>query len=351
MVLMSLALANKEDNVKDININYIEGDYNSFLEDKKANSYHTFKSYRGDLKQFFDIMYDKEPKFVTLEDLEKTTGNDITSFRLKLRSKYPINKTVNRKVNAVKSFFKYMETDNENVRSAIFNKTKKLKETNSSQWGILTYEEVLEMIDISKGFEHGDQLTLLIELGFKTCIRLDALLTMTWGNIHKRHQHGKDIWTIEVIDKGEEHVKAIADNVKERLDSLRWSSSNEEKVFKNWHEHKVGDAIRKMCKEMNIDPRRKIRFHSLKKAGINFVFDSTGDIMMAQKQGNHKSAKTTIDSYMKHKEDLTSMPSYTMGEEINLSSLTEMNKEDLLELIQKSSATTKLELIRLSGNL
>jgi integrase len=342
---MSLAVL-MNNNVEKITINYIKDDYDSFLSDKRANSESTFKAYRSDLNQFFMEVYGKEPQHVTVEDMSKTTGNEIFEYRNRLREKYSSNSTVNRKINAIRSFFNYMETDYENIRSAIFNKTKKLKENNKRGWGVLTYEEVMEMVKLSKNKDNGYELSMLVEIGFKTCIRLGALLDMTWGNIHQREQHGKKIWVIDVIDKEERHVKAIADNVYDRLLELKKTDSFDEEVFKNFHPHKVGDMIHKLCEKMDIDPRRNIRFHSLKKAGINFVYDSTGDIMMAQKQGNHKDPSTTIKSYMEHKEDLTAMPSYTMGETIDLSALKTLSKEEILEVIAKSSATVQLELLR-----
>lgn len=334
------------DNVDRLPINYIGGDYDSFLADKKAGSESTFKAYRSDLNQFFQLVYGKEPHHVTVEDMAETTGNQVMEFRNALREKYSSNSTINRKINAIRSFFNYMETDYKDIRSSIFNKTKKLKENNKRGWGVLTYEEVVDMAKLSKNKDNGYELSMLVEVAFKTCIRLGALLDMTWGNIHQREQHGKKIWVIDVIDKEEKHVKAIADNVYERLLELKEGDSFDEKVFKNFHAHKVGKMINELCEEMEIDPRRNIRFHSLKKAGINFVYDSTGDIMMAQKQGNHKDPSTTIKSYMEHKEDLTAMPSYTMGDTIDLSALKELTKDELIELIAKSSATVQLELLR-----
>lgn len=326
--------------------NYILEDYLSYLEDKKAGSVSTYKNYRGDLKQFFSIKFGKDEEHVTIEDLEGVTGNDVVDYRNDIRKKYSSVATVNRKINAIKSFFKFMEADHPSIRSAIFNKTKNIKNPKKKGWGILTYEEVVDMIELSKGFENGCELSILIELAFKTGIRLEALLSMKWGDIYQRHQHGVDVYTIEVVDKGEQHIKAIADNVYDRLSELRWTNKDEESVFKNFHPHKVGKAISDLCNMMSIDPRRKIKFHSLKKAGINFVYDATGDIMMAQKQGNHKSATTTMESYMKHKEDLTAMPSYTMGDSIDLSPLESLSKVELMQLIEKASATCQLELLR-----
>jgi len=325
----------------------INDDYDNFLNDKKANSFNTYKSYKGDLEKFFGVIFDIEPKHVTIEQIESLTGSDIIKYRNMLREDCA-SSTVNRKMNSVRAFFKFLEVDNPSVRSAIFNNAKKIKQNDSNGWGILTYEEVMQMINLSKGMKNGEEVSLFIELGFKTSIRLNGLLEMTWNDIYLRHQHGKDIRVIEIIEKGSKHTKAISDEVYSRLEKLKCDDNNS-RVFRNLHAHKVGKIIKELSEQMGIDPRRNIRFHSLKKAGVNYVYDVTGDIMLAKKQGNHKSASTTIDSYMKYKEDLTSMPSYTMGEDIDLSPLKELSKEELLAVIESCSASAKFEILRNKG--
>lgn len=341
-----MAIALKKENVVDIRQDYITKDLEVFLENCKSNSLATYKNYKGDLKQFFKMMYDKEPQFVTVDDLINTNGNHMVEYRNELRNMYSSTSTVNRKINCMRSFFKYMETDYPEIRSSIFNKTKNLKQLDEKGYGVLTYEEVMSMIELSKTYVEGKELSLLIELAFATGIRLSALLDLKWSNFNEKYEHGKKINVIEVIDKSEVHKKAISDTLMEKVNSMKMFDSLEEKLFKTLYDKKVGKYIARLCKELNIDEKRNIKFHSLKKASINHVYDITGDIMMAQKQGNHKSPSTTIKSYMAHKEELSAMPSYTITDGIDISELEELSKEELIKLIANSSASTKLELLR-----
>lgn len=333
-------LEGQKQNVQEMKT-YALDKFELFLADKKASSINTYRNYLVDLKQFCKVIYGKEMDFVTIEELEQTTSENILEYRNKLREDGMANSSVNRKLNSARSFFAFMEASNPNIRKAIFNVAKKLAE-NVRGYGVLTWEEVEIMIELAKKTKGGESLSLLIELAAKTCIRLDALLTLTTEEIFLREEHGNKIWTIETIDKGQEHIKPISDTLCEKIQA---HVDEEGRIF-HFTTHKVGKYMNELVTRMELDPRRNIKFHSLKKAGINFVFEKTGDIMLAQQMGNHKSAITTMKSYMKHKRDLSAMPSYTIGEKIDLSSLEALSKEELLEAIGKLSSGSQLELLR-----
>jgi integrase len=334
---------------------YISDEFEGFLAQKSKN---TAKNYRGDLNQFFNFMFEKDAKFVTIEELATVTGSDVVSYRNKLESKQ-VEKgkkgskvtakqkgtTANRKITAIRTFFKYLEADFPEVRSAIFNKVEKVDTHDKRGWGELMLNEVNEMVEKVKKYDDGKELSVLFEVAFITAIRLDALLTATYNeNIYHINEDGNDIWVIDVIDKDKRHVKSISDELKAKLDSLgHFGNVN---IFKNLHEHKVGDAIRDLVKEMNLDPRRNIRFHSFKKASVNYVLDITGDIKQAQLHANHSSATTTLESYIRRSRKLTSQPSYYMDKGVDTTPLHELSHEDLLKLIEKSSIGIKAELIR-----
>jgi len=319
---------------------YIKGELENFLKSKSEN---TAKNYLGDIKQFCLYMFKKECQFVTVEDLASITGDDLVCYRNHLQESMK-GTSANRKIKSVRSFYKYVEADHPDVRTAIFNKVEKVKENDKKGWGELTLEEVNEMIQRVKSYNNGDELSVLFEVAFITAIRLDALLTLNYEeNVFLKNEDGKNIWVIDVIDKDKKHIKSISNDLKSKLDSL--GRFGRERVFGNLHEHKVGDAIRSLVVEMGIDPRRNIRFHSFKKASINFVLDMTGDIKQAQLHGNHSSAKTTLDSYVRRSNKLSAQPSYYIGTELDTSPLNELSKEELLSLIENSSVSTKIELL------
>lgn len=320
-------------------LRYASSKIENFLNDKSEN---TAINYRIDINQFTQFFFGKKLEYILEDELEKIEADDIINYRNHLKGINLANNSINRKINSMKSLYKYLEAGNPKIRRAIFNVAKSLME-NPQSWGVLSWEECLEMIERSKKFNHGEEFSILIEVAVKSCIRLSALLNLTWDNIYDKVQKGEKIKVIETIDKGQPHLKPISEKVWNRIETLK----GKKKVFDNFHPHKVGDYLDELCKEMNIDDKRNISFHSFKKAGISYVFDTTNDIMLAQQQANHKSSATTMKSYLEHKKDLKEIPSYTMGEEISMSDLEGLTKEQLLQCILQMKSSSKLELLRI----
>jgi integrase len=319
-------------------LRYASAKIENFLNDKSEN---TATNYRIDINQFTQFFYGKDLEYILEDELEQIEADDIITYRNFLRGKYA-NATVNRRMNSMKSLFGYLEAGNPLIRKAIFNVAKSLME-NPKSWGTLTWEEAKEMSELAYKLPHGHEFSILIEVAVKTCIRLSALLNLKWEQIYDKDQKGEKIKVIETIDKGQPHLKPISEKVWERLETLKGN----EKVFANFHPHKVGNHLDQLCKWMNIDAKRLITFHSFKKTGIAYVFDTTNDIMLAQQQANHKSSATTMKSYLEHKKDLREIPSYTMGEEITLQDLESLTKEQLLKAINQMKSSSKLELLRI----
>ena len=323
-------------------LRYASKKIENFLNDKSVN---TAINYRIDINQFTQFFFKKDLEYVLEDELEKLEADDVITYRNWLREKYA-NATVNRRINSMKSLYGYLEASNPLIRKAIFNVAKSLME-NPNSYGSLTWEEVQEMAERANKLTDGHEFSVLIEVAVKTCIRLSALLNLKWEQIYDKNQKGEDIKVIEVIDKGQPHLKPISEKLFERISTLKGNK----KVFQHFHPHKVADHLAIICKEMNINEKRNISFHSFKKAGINYVFDTTGDIMLAQQQANHKSSATTMKSYLQHKEDLRDIPSYTMGEEISIDNLNNLSKEQLLQAIDKIKSSSKLELLRIVKEL
>jgi integrase len=339
---MTTAFAHKntENQLKD----YIGYRIDNFLNDKKARSENTFKNYKIDVEQFFHYLFGRHYSYITAKEVESITSDEIIEYRLKLQEEGKANATINRKITSVRKLFSYLEATNPNIRKAIFGVIDKMKENDTVSYGVLTWEEAVEMVSLAKTYKEGEKLSLLIELAVKTCYRLRALLEITLDHIHIEEKNGQKYHVIKIVEKGEKHIKPISENVYNRLEEI--AVDRKQPIF-DFSPHTIGRRFQSLTEQMKLDQRRNLKFHSLKKCGINFVFDSTGDIMLAQQQGNHKSATTTMKSYLEHKTDYSKMPSYTMGESIDLSLLEDLSKEELLELIKSATSGTQLELLRM----
>lgn len=330
---------NDQNQLKD----YIGFRIDNFLNDKKARSENTYVNYKIDIEQFFEFLFKRHYSFLTVQDVENITSDDLVAYRVALKSEGKVNSTLNRKIASVRKLFGYLESTYPKIRKAIFNVVEKMKENDSSAYGVLTWNEGTDMVELAKSYKDGEKLSLLIEMAITTCYRLGVLLELTLDQIHIENKNGQDYHVIKMIDKGEKHDKPISPKMYKRLEAL--ATSKNEPIFP-FSVHTVGRRFQELVKEMKLDERRNIKFHSLKKCGINFVFDSTGDIMLAQQQGNHKNANTTMKSYLEHKTDYSKMPSYNIDMEVDLKPLEQLTKEELLELITNSTTGTQLELLR-----
>lgn len=356
----SLSIKNLKFNEKvaPIKINYIKSYFDSFLDSKSVN---TKKNYEVDLKLFFDFTFQKDVTHVTVEDIVATTSVDAIRYYNFLSTeanngKPYKNSSINRKINSVRSFYKFLVVDFREINANIFNNVNSKDESvDQKGYGNLTWEEVEEMVRLSlelsetvSSFE-GSQTAMLIRLASITSMRLDALLRLTWEeNFTVETSQGKDIHVISIVDKAKLHKKPISDDVYEEL---RSNLSDSGKLFPNLYSHKVGNNIKVLRTHMNIPESRNIRFHSLKKAGVNEVLKRTNNIHLASLQGNHASLNTTQRHYIAVNEDLSTLPSYSLDKEVDLKKAENYTKEQLLKALNKMSDGSKMEFLNLLETL
>lgn len=322
-------------NITQLNVGTVHNKVATYIKKKARKSEKTAQAYEADFRQFCKIALGKELEYLKDEDLAIDT-EIICKYQDLLCEKYK-GTSVNRKMSAIKSIFEYLAIDNKNIRMEVFNAVETLPKF-TNHYGVLEKEEVDQMIELAKELPNGEEKSALIWLAFQTGIRLNALLNLKWEDI-KRIQN---VWVVTVYDKGNKYdEKPIPDALYARLSAFRGDG---EKVF-NMTPKTAERTIKTLCERMGIDADRNITFHSLKKAGINYILDITGDIDLAAKFGNHKTIQTTYESYANRKKDYAEMPSYTIGQEIDTSALDNLTKEQLLEIIRSCKDATKIEIM------
>lgn len=351
-------LAQESSNVLNIGIEYIQDYYNKFLADFVEG---TAKNYKTDLNLFFKQVYGKSPEFVTIQDIESTKMLDVVSYNqylseeiektvkgeLVTEPRYK-NNSINRKINAVKSFFKFLSKDYKTIDEDIFKGIKRKKPSlDTKGWDGLDWMEAIDIWEFaSVNFgKDSNQLSMLFKLASITSVRLDALLSSEWEkHWYTKNERGVIVNYIEIQDKGEMHKKPISEAFYNELQDKLGTSG---KLFPNMHPNKVGDAIKKTTTELGFDPRRRIVFHSFKKTGVMRALEKTGNMYKAKQQGNHKSITTTEAHYLKYKECLMDMTSFTMDEDIDVKvELDKYSKEELVKAIAQLSDGAIYELLR-----
>jgi integrase len=346
-------LAIKKNNTQEL-ANYI----NKYVEGWLLNLSETSRNcYLIDVKQFFKVVLKNEIQFVTIDDIYSISTLDISNYIKYLKnehvnrdgSKGLKNASIKRKINVLRSLFKYLQSNFKDINPAIFNSIKLPSEDlDRESYSVVKWEEGKKMWEYAEqNFgEESNQIAMLIKLACITSIRLNALLNITWEeHFFQKEQKGEIINYIEVIDKNKKHKKSIST---EFYNELRNKLDNTGKLFPSLYPHKVGKYIKEIVDALEFDERRKITFHSLKKAGIHRTLEKYGDLEKARIQGNHSSMNTTVKHYMEFSEDLTELPSYSLDQDVDvLPIVNNLSKDELVQAILKMSDSSKLELIRI----
>lgn len=312
--------------------------------DKK--SHNTAIAYKNDIDQFFMFMLNKPTEQITLSELQFKYA-DIVRYQLYLGERYAPT-TVNRKIASVRSFFEFLEKNYpDKIKTAIF-KVDKVREVGINHSGILTWEEVLQMIEIVKKQRKGTCKALLIETATITGIRVDALLRLELKDIKQIDGYR----VIEVLDKGQKiDEKPISEELYQRIVAyVEKRKSNETRIF-DISKKSVNNMMKQLREEMNISHERNITFHSFKKTGINEVWQITGDLMAVAQQGNHSDPTTTMKFYMEQCKDWSKMGSMLIGKPVDVSPLESLSKQELLKLIKRCNRGIQIELMKQFENM
>lgn len=325
------------DKIVILNQNNVFSSITAFINDRGANSDNTKKAYETDIRQFFQMMRQKEVEHLKEADLI-FQHKDILRYKEELSNLYNSNTTVNRKLSTIKNLFEFLKIDHQGIRTEVF-QVGRLKEKVNS-YGVLSLDEAQKMIEVAKELPSGTEKSLIIELATFTSIRLTALLSLTWKNI----KNVDGFWIVSVYDKGEKlDEKPISNDLYTRLLVLKTDSY---KIF-TLTDKTCQRAIKQLCEKIGInDEERNITFHSLKKVGVNWIIDATGDITKGAQQGNHSNIQTTFKHYRSKRKDFGSMAGILMSNQVDLSPLEDMNKEELIQLIQSSSLSTKFDIAK-----
>lgn len=328
-----------------INTRSVHNDIETFLRDKALNSENTAKAYAADIRDFFLYMCGKEIGQLTVDELHFEHG-DILDYRVYLMEEKEYGVTsVNRKMTSVKQVMEHLSRYERYsfLRVETFT-VDKLKGEGES-YGDFTFDEVMEMVERVKKQDKGMEKSLLIDFAARTSFRLESILEITW----KAFEVKEDKVLVTVVGKGKKKdEKPIPLSLYDNLLSLVRPGSD--KVF-TLTKKTAQKAVRTLVKEMNLDERRNLVFHSLKKVAPNWIMDTTGDIKKAAIQGAHSSIETTYKHYLNRNVNYDDMAGLNMGKEIDLSVLDGMSTEELMMIIRQSNISTKNDLVNIAKKI
>lgn len=322
------------------------GCLDTFLTRVGQNSKNTRNTYERAIRDFFLDMRGKKVESLVERDLVFTKGQ-VESYQVRLKEKFK-GTTVNTKMSALKKAYMKLEDYGFDVRATWFD-VDRYSEHEKESYDSMTFDEVMKAIELIKETRKGEEKALFIEMAFVTAFRKESLKTISMNSIY-RHNDGE--YVVEVIDKGNRKSKnKISKDLYERLYSF---AKSEEKRLDEDIFVLTNKTIRGMMNYIreNIDfGKRRIVFHSLKKASIEEVALQTGyDLKAMQAQGHHASVQTTLDHYMS-KKTVDDMEAVDMYSEAPVEEFESMSKEELLEMLNNAPRDIQIKLLRQEGKM
>ncbi|MFL1672472.1 tyrosine-type recombinase/integrase [Paenibacillus dendritiformis] len=322
------------ENVTKINSNRVCNHIISFLNGKKNTSKNTAKAYETDIKQFF--LYCKGK---TIEQLEEgdlpVLMSDIYDYRTYLlENKKYTNMSSNRKIKSVRSLYRFFKGNGYDVNPDAFN-IGHLPD-DSSAYGILTREEVfcLASLALESELYNPYMKRALILTAFGTSMREDALLNLTYDDI-RASSEDPNLFIIEpkFLDKGKKIRKEIHPDIYSAILEARERGGRKQsdRIF-TIDPKGICYMMKRLVKKAGFDSKRNITFHSLRKAGTEFVNEYTGGDMTAiTAQGDWSSPVIPYKHYIKKPTNLAGTAAF---ENIDENVFDQLKHEDLLHLVK-----------------
>lgn len=281
----------------------------------------TYKTYRNYFNQFL-VFLEEEYENVHLydPDMLENAVNILEDFMTFCSSTLGNNKKViNTKVSAISSFYHWSVKRGEG-KMKVHPFDKKLDRMKGAKDEKLIGHHFLDGAQIEaisshlvedskkdKGRKFDIQDRLMWHIALDSANRLGALAKLTVSSLNLENMTFEDI-----REKGGKMVEApFTDETKviieewlelrKDLDDLKCDAMFMVKYngeYKKMSTTSIYKRVKKMGTIIGLDDFRP---HCIRKTQLNRVYEITGDITMAQELGNHNSAETTIQSYVRPK--------------------------------------------------
>ncbi|OMD09833.1 tyrosine-type recombinase/integrase [Paenibacillus odorifer] len=338
-------------NIQLLSVNNIQTAIESFLTEMGDRSASTKTAYKKDIQRFFSMMKGKEISQLIESDL-RVTKTDVIRYRTLLKDTLKTDQTpkykrssINRFINSIRSLYQYLNSDGfESLINMSAFSINSLPENDSESAGEITESIFIAMVDKALTLENGLLKSLLIGLAGRTAIRLSALLALKWSDIHYiNHGRHKGNWEIVVIDKGnKKNEKYVSDKFHQRLLAIK--VEGQDRIF-NISTTAVDNMIKRICKLLKLPEDNNISFHSLKGFAINTTADNGGTWIDIAEMGDHASAQTAKDYYLKRNKDYTKSAGYIIDEEFDINVLNDLNKMELLKIINDMDKNVQRQIV------
>lgn len=253
-----------------------------YLQFEKGLSEKTIKSYKVDLRDFFDA---------TKKEYDEIKKEDIYKYIEDIKKKFKHN-TVQRKVSAVKSFFKFLYV-NKNIKKDPSNTIKSLqKEKRLPE--VLSEDDFNKILDTFNHEPKNIRNKLILKLLIASGARISEIINLKVGDISDNNYE-----YIRVFGKGSKYryipiYNSLANEIKEYVQNNRdflKKSEKDYKLFPKLRREQFYTTLREHAKMCGIEKR--VYPHIIRHSIATILLKNGADIRMVQELLGHAIISTT----------------------------------------------------------
>lgn len=304
---------------------------NTWLNSNATLSSNTTEGYERYIRMFFKtIRNGKKIEDLQPADLKIDLPLMLEYQNLLVKSKKYKNSSINFMIDTIRSLYGYLKAIEYDVNTYIFREVKYLSD-DTFHIGSLNPDETLKLSEMAlREKRNGLMKKAMILVAATTSIRKDAITHLKLSHIRKNNEI-EGMYIIEddtLFDKGRMICKDLNGDIYDLLVEVHGSKQECESIF-DISPSGIDQLMDRLCDKAGIDPKRRISFHSLKKTGVQWVYDVYG-LRAAQKQAGHASPETTSKSYLKEERNLAA----NMFNQVDENIFDELSRDEMLVLLR-----------------
>ena len=306
-------------------------------------------NYSNNIKEFFQMMYNKDVSEVTEDDLASIRPHDVQKNYISELMKNCKNSTIKYKVKNIQQFMSKLNINRvyKNVNYAFINdvalSTKHLRD-DSSRTRKMTKEdfEALKEWFVNDRYAEGRYsykgkiYATLVDFMYVTGSRISASFKVKWTDIKQRKDdYGQLAYVIYIRDKGNKlEMFPITDEFHTQLKENLYDGNDEVTIFNKISQRGFTNDIKKFAQELDLHEEDIFTPHSIRSLAITTYYSMNKDIVATKNFANHESIETTV-GYIQDDNNFMMSGSYMLSSpEVTIDDISDLSKEELLSIIK-----------------
>lgn len=266
-------------------------DFLTFLLIDKKYSNNTIESYKRDLNKYKDFIINNAKK-----DLNEIKKEDLKDYLSYLNSKQLDSKSISRNISSIRSFYKFLLTENYVVTNPIeLIELPKIKKTLPT---VLSIDEIDKLLDIDLTDHYSYRNKAMLELMYATGLRVSELINL---KIHDVDLDNALVRTLgkgskeRVIPMGDYAIKYIKEYLLYHRNGLIKLSNNDYLFLNNHGRQLTRQGFFKILKKIAKEKGIKTPFspHTLRHSFATHLLSNGADLRSIQELLGHSDISTT----------------------------------------------------------